>query len=189
MASFSNGIVFVHAPLKLTARVSGGYYADHTNIAGIDWNVQFSELRIDLTNNTDIDYESLDLTINPHTPIYSSWVAGVSQFSNVPETTFILNPLNMNVTGHGVDPKTAMPFDVPFTSGAFAGGFRMLCKKLPKHSTMQIVVALSNGVPPPLWVMGTRKKIPTNVLIKGSYSARWRDRDISVDAEVFVEQE
>jgi hypothetical protein len=75
-------ILLVPAPLDVLLFAEPGNYPEGTNIYGIEWKPNFSELGIVLTNDTDIDYTNLDVYLRTDLMIANGGVApGTNQCS------------------------------------------------------------------------------------------------------------
>jgi hypothetical protein len=61
--AFSWGIVFVKAPLEISAQVTDAEYPLGTNIAGIVWKEEFTELQVWIINPTKRKYDDVSLLL------------------------------------------------------------------------------------------------------------------------------
>jgi hypothetical protein len=135
---FSWGIVFVSAPLQVSAFMIDGTYPAGTNIAGISWRPEFTEVDIEITNPTSMAYDDLDVVFRPSTPI-----AAIAQKGNIcPNISFddknhaAAHFLDIDKSGN----KTAVPTILLATDS----GYRIRCPHLPENTTISIVVALAD---------------------------------------------
>jgi hypothetical protein len=139
-AKVALAVVFVPAPLDIVAKPYPGDYADKSDVYGIVWEKGMSELRVILVNSTDNNYDDLDFNIVPDVetrkamqitsvPNVSLMAGGETDGEIVADSHFLIN---------GVEQPQP-----PYSS---KDGFRMLCSRFPKHSKMEIIVALVNPV-------------------------------------------
>jgi hypothetical protein len=82
-ALFSWGVVFVPANLGVSAWMTDGEYPAGTNISGIAWRPEFTEVDVDIANDTDLGYEDLNIVIRP-----TEAIAEISQSTSVPGVSF-----------------------------------------------------------------------------------------------------
>ena len=174
---FTAGIVMYPPSLEIVVHAADGDYSTGQNIDGIDWKPGYSELRVALTNHSDRDYDNLDMRLRPDV-----WVARVVQTSHLEGVSFPDEETSvMSVVGHGIDPKTGKPVDQPFTMGPRNTGVRVRCDKVPRHSSLQLLIATMHPTSP---ITGAPdvvpdKKVHTNQLhVVGDYMITWRPRHI-----------
>ncbi|MGH7047750.1 MAG: hypothetical protein ACREE2_15325 [Stellaceae bacterium] len=136
-AFFSWGIVFVRAPLPVTAMITDAGYPSGTNIHGIVWKTGFTELRLTLFNPSNYNYRNIALSIQPVEPI-----AAIVQSTNIPGVVFYDNhrltasPIDINfMTGQ----RTALPMVILATDA----GYTMHCPLLLGGTSVEIVMALA----------------------------------------------
>jgi len=65
IAAFSWRIVFVPAPLPMVAIITDAGYPPGTDINGIIWKPGFTELRLNILNTSDRNYQNISLSIQP----------------------------------------------------------------------------------------------------------------------------
>lgn len=141
------------APVKeVCYSTRNGEYAPGTTIEGIPWDSHLAELRVALTNVTDDDYENFDVNILPDAWTHRAVLTRLA-------SACTLTPLGGNSIGASANSKggatkvTAIQVgagaefhdnagDV-FTSLATDGGYRLICKPLPSHFTIEMVFALA----------------------------------------------
>jgi hypothetical protein len=135
---FARYVAFLPAPLEVTAMWWGGYYDSGTNVGGIQWKPQYTDVRLALVNRSETDYKNLEVSIVPAESGIA--VAELGQITNVPNVSFI---------GHKFETK----FSLTKVDGGFVQKFssldrpsilgkRIRCENLPKHDLLQIVIAL-----------------------------------------------
>ncbi len=131
-------------PLTFHAAVyPGPPYPPGTRIGTIDWLEQFSDVRLDLGNQGDVDVEEIDLVIQTDQSI-----AGVAQISNIPNV--IASPEgNMPPSWlEGTDERgSAVSIPIIPTGTVMTGSWRLYCPKLLKGSAIHLVVAAVSLTP------------------------------------------
>jgi hypothetical protein len=136
--AFSWGIVFVKAPLQVTAFVTDAEYPSGTTIAGISFRPEFTELQVWIQNTSDRTYEDLSLVIRPTEP-----VAAIAQLTNLPNVSFEdkngYSSRTMSIKP-GETKASAIPLDLLATDA----GYRMRCVRLPAGGLITIVIALAD---------------------------------------------
>lgn len=136
--AFSWGIVFVGAPLDLSAFMLNAEYPAGTAIAGIDWKPQFTEVQLWVSNPTDRGYEDINLVIRP-----SVAIAKIAQATNVPNVSFEdknAQTLRMMDIDLGTGKSTAIPLVLLATDA----GYRMRCPYLAPKTEIRIEIALAD---------------------------------------------
>lgn len=136
-SAFTWTTVWINAPLKISAILDSNEYQTGSTIYKIPWSSRFSKLHIIFDNPTSMDYESIDILLNPNEP-----VAGISQESNFPNVSFIMNTDMIELNAGIKDLSSGKKEGVPLTPLAFDGGYRVRCEKLPKNSQLKIVLAI-----------------------------------------------
>lgn len=137
-AAFSWEIVFVRAPLDLSAMMVNAEYPSGTTIAGIDWKPQFTEVQVWVSNPTDSGYEDINLVIRP-----SDAIAKIAQATNVPNVSFEdkdAQTLRMMDIDLGTGKSTAIPLVLLATDA----GYRMRCPYLAPKTEIKIEIALAD---------------------------------------------
>jgi hypothetical protein len=144
-AVFNWGFVFVEGPLPVAAFETNGTYPAGTVIAGINWRPQFTELNVDIANQTDRAYEELNLVIRP-----TSAVAALAQVSNISDVSFE-DKNGASTRLLEVDSRTGSSKAIPLVLIATDAGYRVRCGRLPAQSHLKIVMALADIIwnPPP----------------------------------------
>ena len=126
--AFSLGIVFVKAPLDVSAFVTAAEYPTGTSIAGIPWKPQFTELQVRIDNPSDRNYEDVNLLIRP-----MSAIVAIAQVTSVPNVSFEDNHalsmrlMNINV---GTMKATAIPLVLLATDAGVTDHAMLLLKPL-----------------------------------------------------------
>jgi len=138
-AAFSWGIVLVKAPLDVGAFMTNAEYPAGTVIAGIQWRPEFTEVQVWLGNNTDKNYDDIDVVLRPSMPI-----AAIGQTSNFPGVSFEdkngISVRLMDIDLGAGQKATAIPMVLLATDA----GYRIRCPHLPAHSTLKITIALAD---------------------------------------------
>lgn len=60
---WSANIVFARLPINITVVLDAGNYPAGTDVAGIQWNPRYSDVRLTLANPTKHDYSDVDLSL------------------------------------------------------------------------------------------------------------------------------
>jgi hypothetical protein len=128
VALFYKNIVAFPADPQIKSFWAKSDYKSGENIDGIIWHPGLSELRVLITNPTDRDFDALDLWIRTNEGVFK-----ISQTTSIPcerltENLPIVHDSMSNV----------------WKKGPEIGPIRFRCDKLPKHSTMNFILALAN---------------------------------------------
>jgi hypothetical protein len=135
--AFTLGMVFVKAPLEVSAFMTDADYPTGTKIANIEWRREFTEVDVWITNPSEKTYDDLLILIRPTVPI-----AAISQLTNVPSVSFEdKNGLTLHLMDVNLDSgiKTGIPLELLATDA----GYRVRCARLPGGTTLKIVLALA----------------------------------------------
>jgi hypothetical protein len=136
---FSINVVFVHAPICLSAFEMGPVY--NLSPAGIAWKPFYTELDLIITNQTDMAYQSLDILVRPNSP-----VAGIGQQGNIGNVSFQDRygaVAQVAVTDTGTGEVTKEPLM------ATDAGYTVHCPELPPRTGLRLVLAIGGIVPSP----------------------------------------
>lgn len=136
--AFSLGIVFVNAPLGVSAMMTDAEYPAGTVIAGIAWKPQFTEVQIWINNSSDRNYDDLDLVVRP-----SSAVAAIAQLTNLPGVSFE-DKNGLGVRLMDINPTKSTSNVVPLILLATDAGYRIRCPHFPAKTMLKIVIALAD---------------------------------------------
>jgi hypothetical protein len=196
---FTASVVLVHVPMEALAEYRWSAPSPGTDVGGFVWKTQYGELRLTLLNSTDYDFTDVDLNIKPDQP-----VAKIGQLSQIADVSF-LTPDNQEAFAGGNGMTIAMPEmgtvgpdgriqDLPAHIEYSLGGFRVKCGSVPKHSTLDLVLATTGPKGNHLTGEGRsynladdtnlEPKEPSKVELHGSYVAVLRRR--SFDKTVTV---
>jgi hypothetical protein len=180
---FSFGIVLYPDKLQITAVSFEGQYENNTSQFGILWDEEMSDLRVDIYNPTNRDFDHLDLAINVGNLMS---IRDQKQITSVPGVS--LQPkahvLHINL----VDDSGKQVKEENKTIDHY-GEVRVLCERLPKRMTIGLIFAVSaltpqaiealGGSPPAEGIVAVRVKPPfrlwmrkraTNIVATGDYS-------------------
>lgn len=170
-AFFTIGIVGAQAPIVLQSyAMRNGNYSDGEVIEGIKWNSHFTDLRVAVTNPSDIDYQDLDVTVYSgwtHQAVMMTSLSGCSLSSMGGNTIFFARAKESGSL-FTTATRTGASVDFHDSQGnvysviATQGGYRLRCGQFPNHYTMTLVFALvsvppkimgglANGVPAGKW--------------------------------------
>jgi hypothetical protein len=141
-AIFSWVCVFVDAPVDFGAIITDAPYPAGTNIAGISFRPEFTELRLLIKNPTTMDYKNLNIVIQPTVP-----VAAIAQLTNVSGVSFEdKNGVSARMTVYpGPGKATAVPQSLLATDV----GYRMRCERLLSGQSITVIIALADMKTPP----------------------------------------
>jgi hypothetical protein len=139
-------------------------------------------VRIDISNPSAYDYKDVDLFIIEDIPIIAAGqitqIPGVSFFAEDSQAPFSsAQSGGEDMSGNPLTIPLPIPLDL-----SKPRGFRLVCDKLPRHSTVKIVlasVALNYGPPPLPKALFAPKRVPREVKISGSYRVVGRERDVA----------
>ena len=140
--------------------------------AGIRWNFNYVDVRLNVTDTSNIDLYALDLLVSMDTSI-----AGVGQATDVSSVTFRMPPLpfqslSANLSDENLKPIT-LPASPSWQTGAIMPAARVYCEKLLAGETVELVfasVALNppSGSGPTLrWYQGNNLGLFTFALLSG----------------------
>jgi hypothetical protein len=138
--AFSLGIVLYPATLKITATCYEGKYKQGENIYGIEWDEGMSDLRVDIHNPTDRDYDHLDVVVIPEGVL----IRDQKQVTNIPGVSVL--PVAHEVHLKYVDKSGALTSETN-ESNIPHDGVRVFCDRLPKKTTIGLILATSNQNP------------------------------------------
>ena len=167
-------VAYVPAPLEISALFVGGFYEPGIDVGGIKWQDNYSDVRVDIVNRSDLDYEDLDISIVPSDE--SIGVAELGQITRVPGVYFIPHNLTSSVT---LTKKREGGFSQTFSSRVMPSnlGQRVHCERFAKHNLIEVVVALAklsgDGKPRPngFWITAEYKTIGGRPRKKSGYYA------------------
>jgi hypothetical protein len=162
--AFSFGMVFVSAPLTLSAFAVNPKYPPGMVIGGIPWRPEFGNTRVSIQNPTSNDYEDLILVMQPHVPVAD--VAQVSDISGVRfENRYNIEIPEVDLTRISTGETQASPIELLATDV----GKRVLCANLHAGSTLEIVLAVVSITkdPPDLKVLGPQEVLKPDFWMHG----------------------
>jgi hypothetical protein len=171
LSLFTWFFVIVPAPLTPDVYISWEEHAPGSTVGPIEkWIYQGAELRVNFTNPSDTDYESVDLTISTDEIIFGMGkVSGSSSCSFTPQLTSFQREIEHRLPGS-------------YTNGLWSSPiYRVTCDKLPRKSDLNLIAAIYRYLPdqgghynpiapmsPPAWVeinaqyrTGTRPRAAT----------------------------
>lgn len=137
IVAFTWFVVFFNAPITRNIESFNGKYKPGSTIYGIKWDEYMSDLRIDLSNNTDRDYDALDvrLTLTDDKQVRAyGFIRSYPHCDIVPtakEFHVNLTDAKGNVTGEEIDSLSGWP------------ELRLVCERLPKHTTIPLILAIA----------------------------------------------
>jgi len=137
---FSIKCVFISTPIEIVAIASDGNYKEGTIIDGSRWQAGLSELRVFVANNTDLDYDRVEVVVRP-----DRLVRGVVPVGQYPGCTigYPRAPVDASsltqVTGPGGEP---IGHTIPVNISAVST-FTIRCDRLQHHTRVQFLAATS----------------------------------------------
>jgi hypothetical protein len=160
-------LIFVGAPLDVSAFVTDGDWPLGTTIADIPFRPEFTELRVSIRNSSDRSYDDLNIVVRPDVA-----VAGIGQTSNIPGVSFEdKNGLNTRMLE--VNTQTNQSKVVPLILLATDAGYRIRCPHLQSGAAIEIVLAIADvrWNPSPPGSGGQIRDV--------NYVLRWKSDDFS----------
>jgi hypothetical protein len=153
-------VAFADAPLEMSALFVGGYYEPGTDVGGIKWQDNYSDVRVDIVNRTDLDYEDLDISIVPSDEDIG--VAELGQTTRVPSVYFIPHNFSGSVK---LTKNQDGGFSQTYSSRVAPSnlGQRVHCERFTQHNLIEVVVALAK-------LNGNGKPRPNGIRIKAQYN-------------------
>jgi hypothetical protein len=153
-------VAFIPAPLEISSLFVGGFYEAGTDVGGVKWQDGYSEVRVDIVNPSDLDYEDLDISIMPSDE--GVGVADLGQITKVPGVNFIPHNLANSVT---LTKKEENRFSQTSSSRVIPSqlGQRVHCDRFVKDNLIEVVVALAS-------LTGGEKPRPNGLHITGEYT-------------------
>lgn len=136
--AFCLGIVFVRAPLFVSAMATPATYTPGTVIADIRWRPEFEEVNVILENGTDYNYDDLNLLLRADLPI-----AKIGQASTILDVSFEDEHklLTRPMFREGAMGNTSV---LPLSLLATDAGYRVHCGHLAAHQRLRIVLAVAD---------------------------------------------
>ena len=169
-------IVFTPAPLSITYESDPAYFRQGTDIHGISWAPEYSELIVTFHNFSSHSFDDFDMTIGTDMAIakivQDTSIGGVSI---VPEGSQI--DIHMLGGSAGGPPKEEVLPSIP----GVGTRYRVVCNRLPSKTSLMIVAAvmdpkkLSGLNPSP---DNQKKLLPEWASVEGSYRVLWRIHSI-----------
>jgi hypothetical protein len=131
IAAFTRYVVFLPAPLTVEPSADIGNYAAGTRVGGMSWEPYYTDFRITLTNRSDYDYTDLDVAL-----ITDMQVMAKGEEPLNPNVYFL--DVGQHVDARMIDPTTKKEVIVKTSQNEA----RMRCGLFPKHSMVEIIIAL-----------------------------------------------
>jgi len=185
---FTAGIAFYPDRLQLMSVSFEGAYKNGESIHGITWDEDMSDLRIDIFNPTNRDFERLDLTINTG----EASIRDQKQITNIAGVSLLPNAHSMHINFVDDNGKQVEERDKTIDN---YNELRLLCDRLPKKTTIGLILGVHTMTPRAIELLGRpkpgisitaskppfrmwmRKRVPS-ISIKGDYSALNRPYEV-----------
>jgi hypothetical protein len=167
---FTWGIVMYPAKLQINSVSFEGLYKDGDSVYGIVWDDEMSDLRVDIYDPTDRDYDRLDLTIATPGGVM---IRDQKQITSIPGVTLVASVHQVHFNQVEPDGKTIREHNMG------ASGYdqiRVLCDRLPKKATIGLILATSMQSEKALEIMGSLKNGLTFVPIPRPFKGFARKR-------------
>jgi len=128
---FSWAFVFVSCPLAISGVQTPGSYPAGQTISGIQWKPEFTEVQLWIRNQSDVDYEDINILVRPAEP-----VVAIAQASSVPGVSFEDNDVS---SMRWTNTKSVIPSDLLATDA----GYRVRCPHLQANTTIALIIAVA----------------------------------------------
>jgi len=174
--------LFFPVPLRLSVTSTIPRYGENSNIYGIMWSNDFSQMDLTLKNSGDADYDNFDAEISTDLTFEGLKQTGGISACAIAPTNSVIHPINQKMAG-GVPlgPAETNPTqykivgfgpngEITSFSGDTAQKYRIRCDKFPANSEETFTAALSVinlavakkqlGTPPQL---GTALRLPPKI--------------------------
>lgn len=166
LSLFRWGFVMAKDPLVVRASCITGEYDPGTVIAGIKWRPEYSDTRVLFKNDTDNNYQDLDVVINT-----DQFISASTETTLIGCKVFNTDTGQDTVTMPVIDKKTGRKHILSQDKMSFfSGGIHVMCDKLPKHNYAEILLAVAHPDPERKALYGPRKD-PTLVGVNGTYTS------------------
>jgi len=172
-------LVFRPAPLLAIVEIVGSEYSAGQVAGGITWGPGLGDLRVTLSNESDRDYNDLDIVLEVgQDQSELPQIIEIAQLSTIPNVSFTTQPFSskhvhltlfdlkttMQVEAlgtYGSSPESLLgknekgeskniPITPPSNEQLPSPRFRILCDKLPKHMDLKLIAAVAITNPPTL---------------------------------------
>jgi hypothetical protein len=139
-------VPLARAPFHVLASIRSGDYPSGTVIADIKWIPEFTELRVALVNPTDMDYERVDLFLDPDESIakigQASAVAGVSFIGDVTKEESDIGGVYAMFPEIQAKDQSGRVINIPVVQ-ILAPRYRVKCQTIAKKSSVQLTLAIA----------------------------------------------
>jgi hypothetical protein len=124
--------------ISFTAMGSTAVYPEGTVIGGIRWSQRYSQLRVNIVNNTDDALDDVRIVIQADEP-----VVGITQVSQLPNVSFKVlgEPV---VQEEILNPVTGRRRAIPLVLVASDAGYEAAIERLAPKAVLDIIMALAN---------------------------------------------
>lgn len=179
ITTFSIMVPLARAPLDVLAHIRAGEYPPGTVMAGIEWVPEFTELRVALVNPTDMDYERVDLFLDPDESIAKigqvSTVAGVSFIGDVTKEESDIGGVYALIPEIQVKDQGGRVINIPIAQ-ILAPRYRIKCQTITKKSSVQLILAITK--------LGKKQNVKIYPFAPAKY-----DGDTSLPPTIFVSRD
>ncbi len=148
---------------KLKAQWTVGNYAEGSDVQGLVWKKGWSDLRVFVVNERDVDLKDVDVEFNVGVPVAA--VKQIGELCSIVSEGGITDIV-------GTDNSTGEQIHFPL--GPSRHPYRILCAKIPARTAVEVVVAVTNEDSSDL-----TKRRPKEVRFHARYKARIRPYDIA----------
>jgi hypothetical protein len=162
-------IFFKPPPMRVDLLPSLANYPDGTDVYGITWKSNYSELSVALFNDADIDYINVDVRIQTNLGFEKGVIVpGVNQCSL---------GFDMDIPGHRLsdarltpvnpkDQEVFLPFLTPFGGSLY----RLRCARFASKSRIDAVFAIT--------APSAKREVPGRAMLSGDYETNFWSRPV-----------
>jgi hypothetical protein len=148
---FSFGVVFTPAPLIASVDTITVPHFPGSSFGGIRWTEKMTDVRVLISNDTDQNYQDVDITVG----IDKQIIVGVGQLQSLPECH--LSPAVEAQVSATLTDSTGSHLIFPPSGRSLGVGYRIVCKSFPSHTGIALVIAVENATRGAVTFSGTYK--------------------------------
>jgi len=179
---FSYEVAFYPANLQITANSFEGLYPSGTDVYGITWDEDMSDLRLDLYNSTDRNFEKVVMTVE----VPKLFIHGQHQVTKFPGVDLQPKTHELHIkhdNGNGKPSKEENKSVENYTTVSVS------IEKIPKHSTVGLIFAITDRSSIAKKAMGEEKNDTVYVVPKAPpyrYNVRARPDTVFIQGSYLV---
>jgi hypothetical protein len=131
------------APLLMSAVALEGDFAQGTVVGGVEWQDNYSEVRLVMDNPQYWSYSNISIIIRANLPI-----AKVGSLSPLSQCSYTMDKgpffaAELKILG---DKGSTIPLLTPEAKGTMADQYKIICDKLIGHNSLELVIAIVPGL-------------------------------------------